>query len=303
MKYRYRKLSEYLKEKYGEKTLKICVDGKFTCPNRDGNKGTGGCIFCSEKGSGDHLEEISIKKQVENGLKYKQNRANKFIVYFQNYSNNYDSINKLRNKYNQALISDKIVCLEIATRPDCINVKICELLLEFKKKIDVVVELGLQTASDKTGEIINRKYSLKDFENAVKLLNKFEIECVAHIMVGLPYEKHEDIENTVCFLNTQQIQGIKIHSTYIVKGTELAKLYKEKIYKPLELEEYIKEACYIISNLKPQIVIHKISGDCPKDLLVAPGWNLHKKWIINGIEKYLNDNDLWQGKYYQKVKN
>ena len=286
---KYRRLNEYLKEKYGERVLKICVDGGFTCPNRDGTKGIGGCVFCSERGSGDHLEKLSIKEQVKKGLEKKAGRANKFIVYFQNYTNTYDAIENLKEKYEEALISNKIICLDIATRPDCINEEICKLLSSFKDMVDVWVELGLQTSNDKTGNLINRGYSADDFSEAVKLLNKYDLDCITHIMIGLPSETHSDLVNTVEFLNKHNIQGIKIHSTYIVENTKLAKMYENREYEPMSLDYYIEEACYVLTHINPDVIVHKISGDAPKELLVAPTWNLHKKWIMNGIEKKLKE--------------
>lgn len=286
----YIRLNEYLKEKYGERTLKICIDGGFTCPNRDGKVSKSGCIFCSERGSGDHLKNLNIKKQVEDYFKsYKAKRANKFIVYFQNYTNTYDTIENLRKKYESALIDNRIVCLDVATRPDCITEEVCKLLISFKDKVDVWVELGLQTANDETAELINRGYKTESFTKAVKLLNKYNIETVVHIMVGLPGETHKDIEKTVMFLNQHNIQGIKIHSTYIVKNTKLATMYENGEYEPISLDYYINEACYILTHINSRIVVHKISGDAPKDLLVAPEWNLHKKLIMNGINKRLID--------------
>ena len=162
--YRYRKLNEYLKEKYGERTLKICIDGSFTCPNRDGTVGTGGCIFCSERGSGEHIQKQDITSQVEAYLKSERaKRANRFIAYFQNYTNTYDSVQNLKEKYESALIDDRIVCLAVATRPDCIDDEICKLLVSFKEKVDVWVELGLQTANDVTGKQLNRGYDPRHF--------------------------------------------------------------------------------------------------------------------------------------------
>ena len=291
----YKRLNEYLKSKYGERVLKICVDGGFTCPNRDGTKGRGGCIYCSQRGSGEHLENLSIKEQVEKGLEKKKNRANKFIVYFQNYTNTYDSIESLKDKYEQALISDKIVCLAVATRPDCINEDVCKLLAGFKKKVDVWVELGLQTAKDETAKLINRAYNSVDFTNAVKLLNQYALDVIVHIMIGLPGETHADLINTVEFINKHNVQGIKIHSTYVVEKTGLAEMYQNHEYEPMSLEAYIEEACYVLKHINPNMVVHKISGDAPKDILIAPSWNLHKKWILNGIEKRLREI----GSYYK----
>ena len=299
--YRYNKLNEYLKKKYGERTLKICIDGGFTCPNRDGTVGEGGCIFCSNRGSGDHIAVDDIQNQIVNYFNsYRANRANKFIVYFQNYTNTYDTIDNLKEKYESALIDDRIVCLSVATRPDCIMEEICKLLVSFKEKVDVCVELGLQTSSDIIGDFINRGYKSEVFSKAVELLNKYKIETVVHIMIGLPNETHENIVNTVDFLNMHKFNGIKIHSTYVIKDTRLAELFYGGKYEPMTLDYYIEEACYILTHINPDIIIHKISGDAPKDLLIAPEWNSHKKLILNGIDKYLKENDLHQGIYYNK---
>ena len=297
--FRFNSINSWLKEKFNEKVLKICVDGGFTCPNRDGKCGYGGCIFCGERGSGEHLKTIDIKSQVENYLSsYKIERANKFILYFQNFTNTYDSIQNLENKYNSGLISEKIVALAIATRPDCITEDIAKLIKSYQKNYFVWVELGFQTSNEETGKFINRCYSNSQFENALKILNQFEIPVVTHIMVGLPNEDFEDIKNTVNYLNKQKIWGLKIHSTYITKDTVLNNLYRDGLYTPLTLESYIEQACYILTHINPSVVIHKISGDASKNLLVAPEWNLHKKPIINGINKYLRDNNLYQGIYF-----
>ena len=297
---RYKHLNNYLKQKFGERTLKICIDGGFTCPNRDGSKGVGGCIFCSEKGSGDHIKIAnSITNQVENYFKsYKAERANKFIAYFQNFTNTYDSIKNLKEKYDSALIDARIVGLAIATRPDCINEDVVKLLKSYTNKYYVCVELGLQTSNNKTAKLINRCYSNTEFTNAVKLLNLYNIDVIVHVMVGLPNETSDDIKQTVNFINIHNIQGLKIHSCYVIKNTKLAQLYNEGKYIPLSLEEYISSCAYILTHINPNIVIHRISGDAPKDLLIAPSWNSHKKWIINGLNNYMKDNNLYQGMYY-----
>ncbi len=302
---RYKHLNKYLKEKFGERTLKICIDGGFTCPNRDGSKSFDGCIFCSEKGSGEHIKIANnISQQVKNYFNsYKAERANKFIVYFQNFTNTYDSIENLKAKYNAALIDDRIVGISIATRPDCINEEIVKLLKSYSDKYYVSVELGLQTANEKIGKLINRCYTNIDFTNAVNLLNKYSIDIVTHIMIGLPTESEQDIKDTVDFLNQHNIQGLKIHSCYIVKNTKLEELYNSNLYTPLELDYYLNSCAYVLTHINSNIIIHRVSGDAPKDLLVAPQWNLHKKWIINGLDKLLNERDLWQGMHYNiKIK-
>ena len=297
---RYNKLNEYLKKKYGERTLKVCIDGSFTCPNRDGKISTGGCIFCSERGSGDHLKNVPIRKQVENHLNsYRGQRANKFIAYFQNYTNTYDSVENLKAKYDEALFDDRIVCLAVATRPDCITEEVASLLSNYKATHDVWIELGFQTADDEIGKVINRGYNSDVLKNAVSILNKYKIETIIHIMIGLPGETDETIDSTIKYLNALNYQGLKIHSTYVVDNTYLASLYKEGKYTPITLDYYIEKACYVLTHISPDIIIHKISGDAPKDILLAPSWNLHKKWILNGIDKHMNENNLTQGMYYK----
>ena len=298
---RYKHLNKYLKEKFGERTLKICIDGGFTCPNRDGKVGTGGCIFCSEKGSGEHLNSIlSISNQVKNFLSsYRGERANKFIAYFQNFTNTYDSLDNLKAKYDAAFVDNRIIGLAIATRPDCINEDVVKLLSSYSKKYYVCVELGLQTSDDVTGKFINRGYTSLQFTQAVLLLNKYNIDVVAHIMVGLPNEDFENLKHTVNFINQHNLQGIKIHSTYVVKNSSLYDLYLQGDYTPISLEYYLNCLVYILTHISPDIVIHRISGDAPKDLLVAPSWNSHKKLVLNGLDKLLNEQDLCQGIYYK----
>lgn len=299
---RYNHLNKFLKEKFGERTLKICIDGGFTCPNRDGALGTKGCIFCSVKGSGEHINSLeSISNQVKNYFKsYKSERANKFIVYFQNFTNTYDTLENLKLKYDSSLIDDRIVALAIATRPDCINEDICRLLKSYTDKYYVWVELGLQTSNDSTGKLINRCYTTAQFTEAVKILHKYNIDVVTHIMVGLPNETEIDLKNTVHFINKHNIQGLKIHCTYIVKNTELANMYNNGLYNPISLEYYLDAVVYILTHISPNIVIHRVSGDSPKDLLIAPEWNLHKKWILNGLDKLMKEKDEWQGMYFNK---
>lgn len=300
---RYNHLNTYYKNKFGERTLKICIDAGFSCPNRDGTLSNSGCIFCSEKGSGELIKYSSqhIENQVTNFLNsYRGKRANKFIAYFQNFTNTYDTLENLKEKYDSALnANDKIVGLSVATRPDCITEEIAKLLASYLDKYNVSVELGLQTSNNNIGKIINRCYSSSQFTEAVKILRKYNIEVIAHMMIGLPTETFDDIKNTVDFINKHDIQGLKIHSTYIVKNTILADMYFNKKYEPITLEYYLDSLAYVITHIRKDLIIHRISGDAPKNLLVAPEWNLHKKWILNGFEKLLKGQNLWQGKFYE----
>ena len=307
----YKHLNTYLKELFGERTLKICIDGGFTCPNRDGKCGTSGCIFCSSKGSGELINsEPNISNQITQYFQtYRSKRANKFIAYFQNFTNTYNSVENLKKKYDSALIDDRIVALDIATRPDCINDDVAKLISSYMPKHKVFVELGLQTSNDNTAKIINRGYESSVFTDAVKILNKYNIPVICHIMVGLPNEQElikvdnfdvfKAIVDTVNFINKHNISGLKIHSTYIVKNTVLNKLYEGNKYKPITYEEYMSNLTYIITHINPEIIVHRISADPPEDLLVAPEWCLHKKWVLNGLDKLLKESDLHQGMFYK----
>ena len=308
---RYKHLNTYLKELFGERTLKICIDGGFTCPNRDGKCGTSGCIFCSSKGSGELINsEPNISNQITQYFQtYRSKRANKFISYFQNFTNTYNSVENLKKKYDSALIDDRIVALDIATRPDCINDDVAKLISSYMPKHKVFVELGLQTSNDNTAKIVNRGYESSVFTDAVKILNKYNIPVICHIMVGLPNEQKlikvdnfdvfKAIVDTVNFINKHNISGLKIHSTYIVKNTVLNKLYEGNKYKPITYEEYMSNLTYIITHINPEIIVHRISADSPEDLLVAPEWCLHKKWVLNGLDKLLKESDLHQGMFYK----
>ena len=298
----YNKLSTYLRNRFGERTLKICVDAGFTCPNRDGTKAYGGCIFCSEKGSGELIKSCpDIASQVTSFLdSYRGKRANKFIVYFQNFTNTYASITTLKQRYDSALVDDRIIGISIATRPDCIDEDVCKLIASYKDKYYVSVELGLQTVNDTVGNIINRCYTTQDFVNAVNMLKKYDIEVVTHIMVGLPNEDAKDIENSVNLINSLKVDGIKIHSTYVVENTYLADMYYSGSYTPITMDYYIDKVIYIISHLDPSIVVHRIVADSPKDILVAPSWNKNKKVVLNKIESIIKNDSIIQGMHFVK---
>ncbi len=294
---RYNHLNDFYKKKFNERVLKIPLDGGFSCPNRDGSKGVNGCLFCSSRGSGDRLKPLPIKEQVEYWLSFKKDKANKFIVYFQNYSNTYKSVSELKTIYDSALIDERIVGIDIATRCDCIDEEICKLLATYKNKYYVQVELGLQSASDKTKKEMNQGYTNSNFIESLKLLNKYGIDTVVHIMVGLPNESHKDIVDTVKFLNKLNYQGIKIHSTFIEKDTGLYELYKLGKYNPITYEEYMEELIYIITHINPNIIIHRVTGDPFLKTFEAPEWMIHKKNVLNNIEKMLKDRNLYQGIY------
>lgn len=295
---RYNNLSGYFREKYGKRVKKICIDGGFSCPNRDGTCGIGGCIYCGERGAGEHINpEESIKEQVLSHLSSAKD-DDIILAYFQNFTNTYADVETLHQRYDMALIDPRIKLLSIGTRPDCIDEEIAALIASYKNRAEVWVELGLQTASDKTADIINRGYHRPVFERAMKILDRYGIPVVVHLIVGLPGENIDDIKETSEYLRSFNIFGVKIHSIYVMEGTELAQMYSRGEYVPPTLEEYVEGAAYLITHLNPEIVIHRVTGDCPKDMLIAPDWNADKNAVIGEINKKLEKESWHQGIYF-----
>ena len=282
----YRTLSSYLKEKYGGKISKICIDGGFSCPNRDGTVGHGGCIYCGERGAGEHIDSLrSIEEQVQAQLD--RGRADGYIAYFQNFTNTYAPLDVLKERYDRALIDARIVALAIGTRPDCITDEIAALIASYSKRVDVWVELGLQTASDVTAEIINRGYATEAYLSAARILTSHGIPFVTHMILGLPGEGEAEIDATVNTINASGSWGVKIHSIYVMEGTRLAEMYRSGEYVPPSKDEYVALAARSLSRLKEDIVVHRITGDCPAGMLVAPEWNSDKNGVINAVREEL----------------
>lgn len=301
MEKRYNTLSAHLREKYGHRLGKICIDGGFTCPNRDGTCGVGGCIFCGERGAGEHITQAPIAEQVRRQLS--STRASQyggFIAYFQNFTGTHASPYTLRERYSAALIDPRIRVLAVGTRPDCIDKARADVLAEFSTHFDIWCELGLQTASDTTAEYINRGWRTPRFADSVNILHDRGIEVIAHIMIGLPSaagirEGERELYETVRLINSLPVSGVKIHSLYVMRGTRLCEIYERGEYISMTEEEYVSLAARAISWLRPDIVLHRVTGDCPRDALAAPTWNKRKSEIIRGIDEYLKAHDLRQG--------
>ncbi len=302
--YPYKTLNEYYRETFGSKVAKIALDGGFTCPNRDGTLGYGGCIFCSVEGSGDFAQDakLSIAEQIEQGKKMMNQKwvGLLYIAYFQAFTNTYAPISVLREKYEEAIEQEDIVGLSIATRPDCLGEDVLNLLEEFSKKTTLYVELGLQTANDQTADFIHRGYDTSVFEEAVWELAKRDIMIVVHVILGLPNETEEDIFETISFLNQLPIQGVKLQMMHIIEGTELAKLYEQGAYIPLEQEAYIDLVAECVMRLREDIVVHRFTGDGKQETLIAPLWSLKKGEIMNQFHQKLKYENLYQGKKYKE---
>ena len=289
----------YLKEKFGEKIFKVSLDGGFTCPNRDGTLSYKGCIFCSESGSGEFTgnRENSITNQINEQIKFLgRGEDKKYIAYFQNFTGTYGNIEHLRSVYEEAIKHPNIVGLAIATRADCLSEEVLELLSEFNEKTHLWIEIGLQTVNDKTAEIINRGYKTEVFTEKMKELNKRNIKVVTHVIIGLPNENKNDVFSTIDYINEQKTWGIKLHLLYILKNTELFEYYKSNPFEIMEKEEYISIVTEIISRLDKKIVIHRLTGDAPWKDLYEPKWSTDKRGILNGINKFLKEKKIYQGK-------
>ena len=301
----YNSLHEYYIKEYGKKVAKISLNCGFTCPNRDGKKGYGGCTYCSKELSGDFAgdKNKSLKEQFDDIKKIMENKwpDTLYMPYFQAGSNTYAPVDYLKKIFKESLTFDKnIVGISIATRGDCINKKIADYLGELNKKTHVQVELGLQSANEKTSDIINRKMTNEELVIAIELLRKHNIEVVLHIINGLPGEDINDMLNTIDFINNLDIQGIKIHSLLVLEDTILADQYKKNPFKILTLDEYVDITVKQICRLRPDIIIHRLAADGnPKDL-IEPKWTIKKMVVMNEIDKKLRKDGLYQGIDYKK---
>lgn len=298
----YYSLDCYLKTNYGEKIYKIALNGGMTCPNRDGTIDTRGCIFCSAGGSGEFAAPLSpIHMQIEYGksLFHDKKTGIHYIAYFQSYSNTYAPIEKLSILYEEALKESSVAGLSIATRPDCIHEECIDLLLSLKGKYPdkfIWIELGLQTIHEKTAEYIRRGYSLSCFDETMTRLRNAEIPVVAHMIIGLPSENIDMNLATVAYLNQSGIFGIKFHMLHVLRGTDLA-LQSDSLKLPTK-EEYIDTLIQCIEHLNPNIVIHRLTGDGPKDATIAPLWSLNKRDVLNTLHREMRERNTWQGRYY-----
>lgn len=308
---RYYSLDYYLKSTFGEKVYKVSLQGGMTCPNRDGKLDTRGCIFCSAGGSGDFAAPVceSVTKQIDlaiAGIKQAKRVGDKFIAYFQSYTNTYAEVAYLRKIFTEAITHPSIVALSIATRPDCLGEDVLQLLWELNQIKPVWVELGLQTIHERTAAFIRRGYPLSVFEQAVKQLTQINVQVIVHTILGLPFESKNDMIDTIQYLaqfsaSRQQekkekavIQGIKLQLLHVLAGTDLAKY--RSYFKTLTLEQYVNLVLECIEQLPQDIVIHRITGDGPKKILLAPEWSASKKTVMNTIHREMKLQDSWQGK-------
>jgi radical SAM protein (TIGR01212 family) len=303
---RYHSLDYELKSKYGRKIYKLSLNGGMSCPNRDGTLDTRGCIFCSEGGSGDFAADfqLDINTQIEEA-KAKvtaklPNPANTgYIAYFQAYTNTYAPVEYLRSIFTEAINHPDIVILSIATRPDCVNEEVLSLLSELNRIKPVWIELGLQTCHEQTAALIRRGYPLRIFEECVQSLHQLGIPIIVHTILGLPKESKHDMLKTMEYISTLPVQGIKLQLLHILKGTDLGRSYEEgSLQEELTLDTYVDIVISCIERLPGELVIHRITGDGPKNLLLSPSWSGNKRLVLNRIHSQMKERNTYQGKFY-----
>ena len=291
-----RQVNEYLKGTYGVKMYKLALNGGMNCPNRDGLIDTRGCIFCSAGGSGDFActNVDDAKKLISN--KY---TGNNFIAYFQSYTNTYADVSYLRNLFMPVINNPDVKILSIATRPDCLDDSVITLLDELNKIKPVWIELGLQTIHKKTSDYIRRGYELDIFTDAVKRLNNSDIKVIVHMILGLPGESDEMMLDTARFIANSGAWGIKLQLLHVLKGTDLADDYNNHLFETMTMDNYIRLIGRIIELLPPDMVIHRLTGDGPKKILIAPLWSADKKRVHNSLMQYFTNNNIIQGRNYE----
>jgi len=300
-KKRYHSLNYHLRQKFGQKVFKISLDAGFTCPNRDGTLSRKGCYFCSLRGSGDFAGDRKTDLEAQfvqvKEMMHKKWATGKYIAYFQAFSNTYGPVNRLRDIYEAALSQPGIVGLAVATRPDCLEDEVLELLAELNQRTHLWVELGLQSVHKRTADLVNLQYDFEVFHSSLIKLQERNIETCVHIILGLPGEDREDMLITGRTIASLPVQGLKIHLLHLMKGTPLVKFYEQNRLKFLSQDEYVNLVVDILEILPPDMIIHRLTGDSPRDLLIGPRWSLNKWQVLNSIDNRLIERNTWQGKW------
>lgn len=303
---RYYTWNNYLREQFGEKVFKVPLDAGFDCPNRDGKVAFGGCTFCSQRGSGDFAgdrkDDLVTQFQTIKEKLHQKWKSGKYIGYFQAFTNTYAPVEQLREYYEVILEQEDVVGLAIATRPDCLPDDVVEYLAELNERTYLWVELGLQTVHESTAQLINRAHDYECYKEGVEKLRKHNIRVCSHIINGLPLETHDMMMETAREVAKLDVQGIKIHLLHLLKKTPMVKQYEKGMVEFMSVDEYIQLVCDQLEVLPPEMIIHRLTGDGPADLMIGPMWSLNKWEVLNGIDRELERRNSWQGKYYEQAK-
>ncbi len=283
---------------------KICIDGGFTCPNRDGTLGYGGCIFCSEGGSGEYAESssLSVAEQIRLGHRQTAGKydGKKYIAYFQAFTNTYGPVEHLRSLYEQAIAAEEIAAVSIGTRPDCLPENVLDLLEELNQIKPVFLEMGFQTCHDRTAEYIHRGYPSSVFADAVQACHRRGLRVTAHVILNLPGESPGMQYDTIRYINRLPVSGLKISMLYILRNTALAQIYETQPFSLYTMEEYVDCAIGCLERLRPDVTVERLTGDAPGNLLIAPDWIPHKHAVLNRLNHEMKVRNTWQGRLYEK---
>jgi len=302
----YFRFTDYLQQRFGEKVWKIPVHAPFTCPNRDGTLGTGGCIYCRNEAFSPSLgaAPFSIRDQIQAGMQRLQKNRNirQFLVYFQSYSNTYDSVAVLKNYYDQAVEFEAVVGLAIGTRPDCVSPEILDLIESYRNRVEVWLEYGLQSRHNRTLARINRGHTFEDFLHAIELTRGRQIKICVHVILGLPGETHEEILETADVLAQLPIHGVKLHPLQVHTETPLERQYRAGEIQLLQLDEYVRLCCDYLERLPETVVIQRLTADAPADILVAPAWCANKTAVLNAISAEFRSRGSWQGRKFGTIR-
>ena len=309
MKKRYNTLNDYYREIFGEKIFKVPIDAGFDCPNRDGTVAHGGCTFCTVSGSGDAIvaPDAPIRDQFYEEIDFMHRKwpeVKKYLVYFQNFTNTHDTVDVIRERYEQAINEPGVVGINIGTRPDCLPDETIAYITELSERMHVTVELGLQTTYDETSKIINRAHTYDLYVKTVKRLRELapKVEIVSHLINGLPGENHEMmVENVRRCVTDNEIDGIKLHLLHLMTSTKMQRDYHEERLKLLSMDEYVNIICDQLEIIPKNIVIHRITGDAPRDMLIGPMWSLKKWEVLNAIDKEMERRGSYQGCKLEEV--
>jgi hypothetical protein len=297
---RYRKLNAHLKQRFGERVYRVGLRGGFTCPNRDGALGTGGCTFCNPESSRPlgHIPGAGIGRQLEEGIAYvrRRHRAHRFIAYFSDYTSTHADVSRLRRLYEAAIDHPEVVGLALGTRPDCLDEPVLDLLQELSTRTWLSVEIGVQSACDATLARVRRGHCVETSRRAIDALSSRGITVAAHVILGLPGEGATEVLETARFVADAPVDAIKVHGLHVVEGTGLADEYRRGELRVMSLGEYVEMAVDFLENLPPEVIIQRLTGEAPRRLTLAPEWSINKLAVVNAIESRLNARDTWQGK-------
>jgi len=303
--FQYNSYTYYLEDTFGERVQRVSIEGGFTCPNRDGSKGKGGCIYCNSASFSPPYSDSKypLTKQLEEGIKFLSGRfgAQKFIAYFQNRTNTYATIDRLKSMYREVLEHPQVVGLSVSTRPDCVDDEVLSLLADISQEYDVNLELGLESLKDESLQWMNRCHNMEDSRKALALAEKYGLDVTAHLILGLPTESRKEIFEQIDEINVLPVKFLKLHHLQVVDNTRLAEVYAKEPFKVFDYREYIEFVAEYISHLRPELILQRVLSSSPDDCLIAPKWPQTTTAFMMDLQKHMREGEIWQGEKYKEI--